>query len=75
MTAPDRVACPVLTCKGDMQADATMCTACLVALPNYERVALDAATKAYRRQKTTPNAQRLTASITRARATAARMRA
>lgn len=64
MSAPvPRRPCPVLTCRGDMAADSTMCTNCLIALPAYQRVALDGAVKAVRRQPTASNKQRLASAI------------
>lgn len=69
-----RVACPVLTCRNDMSADSLMCTACWIALPAYQRVAVDAAKKAVRRQRTMVNKLRFRHAIERAHACAALLR-
>lgn len=67
MSAPaSRRPCPVPTCTHDMAIDSTMCTHCLAALPAYQRVALEGAVKAVRRQPTKDNKQRLTRAITNA---------
>ncbi len=73
-TTIDRVACPVLTCRGTMSVDAIMCTACWIALPNYQRVSVETCTKAVRRQPTARNKTRLTTAISNARRAAATVR-
>lgn len=69
-----RQPCPVLTCTRDMAIDSTMCTHCLVSLPTYQRVALEGASKAVRRQPTKANKERLTRAIANAITTAAGVR-
>lgn len=73
-TSVGRVACPVLTCRGTMSVDATMCTACWIALPNYQRVSVDTCTKAVRRQPTARNKKRLATAISGALRAAATVR-
>lgn len=71
MNAPaSRQPCPVLTCTRDMAIDSTMCTQCLMALPTYQRVALDGASNAVRRQRTKANRERLERAIANAIRTA-----
>lgn len=69
-----RAACPVLTCRGEMSADNIMCTACWIALPNYQRVSVDTCSKAVRRQPTARNKKRLETAIAGARRAAATVR-